>query len=144
MLPLPACFALRELLLEVPGVEKDELGELACAVGRDDWPAEAFVDDVGNQPAVVEMSVGQEDRVERRRVEPERDPVPDGLVRAALEHPAVDEDSRPLGDEQELGAGDGRGAAEEVDLHRRIVPRRSGMERPSRAADVSARSRPDA
>ena len=36
--------------------------------------------------------MGQQDRVERLRVVGERDPVADRLVRAALEHPAVDED----------------------------------------------------
>ena len=63
--------------------------------------------------------MGQQDGVELGRVERERDPVADRLVRAALEHAAVDEDARALGDEQELRAGDGGRAAEEVDLHGR-------------------------
>ena len=61
--------------------------------------------------------MGQQDRVELGRVEGERDPVADRLVRAALEHAAVDEDLRALGDQQELRAGDGGGAAEELDVH---------------------------
>ena len=61
--------------------------------------------------------MGQQDGVELARVERERDPVADRFVRAALEHPAVDEDPGPLGVEQELRAGDGRRATEEVDLH---------------------------
>jgi len=69
------------------------------------------------------MGVGQEDRVEGCRVEPEGDPISDGLVGTALEHAAVDQDAGALGDEQELGAGDGRRPAEEVDLHGAIVPR---------------------
>ena len=35
VLPLPACFALRELLLEVARVEQHELGQLAGRSGRD-------------------------------------------------------------------------------------------------------------
>ena len=66
---------------------------------------------------MVEVGMGQEDGVEVGRLEGERDPVADRFVRAALEHPAVDEDPGPLGDEQELRAGDGRRATEEVDLH---------------------------
>ena len=66
---------------------------------------------------MVEVGVRQQDGVERRRVERERDPVADRLVRAALEHAAVDEDRGLLGGEQELRAGDGRRATEEVDLH---------------------------
>ena len=66
---------------------------------------------------MVQVCVGQDDRIELARVERERDPIPDRLVRAALEHPAVDEHARPFGDEQELGTGDGGRATEEVDLH---------------------------
>ena len=51
------------------------------------------------------------------RVEAERDPVADRLVRAALEHAAVDQDPGPLGLEEELRTGDGGRATQEVDLH---------------------------
>ena len=104
-------------------------------------PRKPCVDDVGDQAAVVEMGVGQEDRVERRRVEPERDAVADGLVGAALEHAAVDEDPGAIGDEQELRAGDGRRAAEEVDLHRRhrATPRVAGSVDPRRLTSRPAR-----
>ena len=68
---------------------------------------------------MVEMGVGQQDRVELGRLERERDPVPDRFVRAALEHPAVDQDPGAIGDEQELRAGDGGRAAEELDVHGR-------------------------
>ena len=66
------------------------------------------------------MGVGQEHGVELGRFERERDPVPDRLVRAPLEHAAVDEHPRPFGDEQELRPGDGRRATEEVDVHRAV------------------------
>ena len=64
----------------------------------------------------------QQDRVDRRGVVGERNPVADRLVRAALEHPAVDEDPGAGGLEQELGAGDRRGGAQELEVHPRMVP----------------------
>ena len=83
---------------------------------------------------MVEMRVGQQDGVELVRVERERDAVADRFVRAALEHPAVDEDAGLRGLEQVLRAGDGRGATEEVDLHGRMVTARGGLRRVSSAS----------
>ena len=115
---LPAHAALGELLVELARVQQDQRRELDRAGRRVDRAAVAGLDQVRDQPAVVEVGVGQEDGVERRGVEVEREPVPDRLVRAPLEHPAVDEHLRLPGDEQMLRAGDGRRATEEVDLHR--------------------------
>jgi hypothetical protein len=128
VLALPAGLALGEFLLEPPRIKQDQLGELAGPVRRDDRPPEALVDDVRDEPAVVEVSVGEEDRVEGGRVEAERDAVADGLARAALEHAAVDEDACTLRDEQELGSGNCGRTPEKVNLHRRILPRRRWQE----------------
>ena len=79
-----------------PGAGRSRAGRARASSpvprGRVDRAREALVDDVRDQPAVVEVGVGQEDRVEGRRVEAERHAVADRLIRAALEHPAVDED----------------------------------------------------
>ena len=48
------------------------------------------------------MGVGEKNSIDVARLEPERQAVSDGLVRAALEHPAVDEDARTSGVEKEL------------------------------------------
>ena len=80
----------------------------------------AVLDEQRQQPAMVEMGVGQQHGVERRRVVCERDPVADRLVRAALEHPAIDEDPGAARVEQVLRAGDGRRATEEVEVHRGV------------------------
>ena len=133
MARLEAGVALGELLVELAGVEQDERGELDRPRGRVDLARVPGLHQQREEPAMVEMGVGQQDRVEGRRVVGERDPVPDRLVRTALEHPAVDEDAGAARLEQELRAGDGRRAAEEVDLHgcdgdsahgRRAYPRR--------------------
>jgi len=59
---------------------------------------------------MVEVGVGEQDRVELRRVVSEGDPVAHGFVGAALEHAAIDEDPRPVSGQEELGAGHGRAA----------------------------------
>ncbi len=116
---LPARVALGELLVELARVEQDQGRQLDRSGGRVDRAAVPGLHSSGQQPAVVEVGVGQQHRVELGRVERERDPVADRFVRAALEHAAVDQDPGPLGDEQELRARDRGGAAEELDVHRR-------------------------
>src|SRR6266853_4543193 len=80
-LPLPARLPLRELLLQLPGVEEDQLGELARAPGRKDSTPVSLVDDVWDQPAMVQMGMCEEHHVEGRGVIRERNPVADCLVR---------------------------------------------------------------
>ena len=116
---LPARVSFRELLVELARVEQDERRQLDRAGRRVDPSAVAGLDEQRQEPAVIEMGVGQQDRVELVRLVGERDPVPDRFVRAALEHPAVDQDPGPIGDEQELRAGDRGRAAEELDVHGR-------------------------
>ena len=129
---LPAHAPLGELLLELARIEQDEPGQLDGAVGRPDRPAEALLHHVRDEPAVVEMGVRQQDRVERGRVEGERDPVADRLVRAPLEHAAVDEDPCPLGGQQELRAGHRRRGPEELEVHRaECATARPGVPDPS-------------
>ncbi len=62
---LPAELALRELLVELARVEEHETRQLGCAVGEVDGSAEALPNQHGQQPAVVEVGVRDEHRVER-------------------------------------------------------------------------------
>jgi hypothetical protein len=81
-------------------------------------------DEHRQEPAVVEVGVGQDHGVEGRRVEAERHAVPDRLGRPALEHPAVDEDPGAARVDEVPRARHGLGAAEERELessHARIV-----------------------
>ena len=117
MAPLPARLALGELLVQVPRVEEHECRELDRSRRGVDLARKAGLDQERQQAAMIEMGVGQHDRIQLPRCEIERDPVPDGLVGAALEHAAIDEDPGPFRLDEELRAGDGRGATEEVDLH---------------------------
>jgi hypothetical protein len=103
--------------VELAGVEQHEGRQLDRPGRGVDRAGIALLDEERQQAAVVEMRVGHQHRVQLARFEGERDPVADGLVRAALEHAAVDEDARSRGLDEVLRAGDGGRATEEVDLH---------------------------
>ena len=115
--PLPAGRPLRELLLELRRVEEHEPGQLGGGRRAHDRAPEALLDQQREQPAVVEVGVGEDDGVERRRVHAQRHPVAHRLVGAALEHPAVDEDPRVARVDEVARARHGPGAAEEGELH---------------------------
>jgi len=106
-----------ELLLQFGRVKEHQARELDRPGRRVDRATEAGGNDVRNEPAVVEVGVGQQHRIDRWRVVGERHVIADGVVRSALEHPAVDEHLCLGRFEQELGAGHGVGPAEEVDSH---------------------------
>ena len=76
-----------------------------------------------DEPAVIEVRVREEQRVDRRRLVRERHPIAEHIVRAALEHPAVDEDTRAIGLEEVLRAGHRARGAEEMQAHPRMMPR---------------------
>jgi hypothetical protein len=99
---LPAGLALGEFLVEVPRIEQDEPRKLDRARSRVDGPAEAGLDQQRQEPAMIEVGVGQDDRVKLGRFEAERDPVADRLIGAALEHPAIDQDPGLVRLDQEL------------------------------------------
>ena len=89
--------------------------------GAPDRAPEPLVDQQRQQAAVVEVRVGEHHGIERRRVHAQRHPVAHRLVRPALEHAAVHEHPGPSRVHEMAGAGHGPGAAEEGELHVRIV-----------------------
>ena len=94
--------ALGVLLLQLARIEQHQRGQFDRAAGGVYGAVEALGDDVRDQAAVVQMGVGQDDGIERRRVVGERHPVAHFFVRPTLEHPAVDQHPGLLGDEQKL------------------------------------------
>src|SRR5438445_13599948 len=70
-----------------------------------------------DEPAVIEMRVREQERVDLARRVGERHAVADHIVRAALEHTAVDEHSRPVGLEQVLRTRHRLRRAEKVEAH---------------------------
>src|SRR5437899_9717761 len=70
-----------------------------------------------DEPAVIQMRVRKQERVDLARRVGEWHAVADHIVRAALEHTAVDEHSRPVGLEQVLRACHCPRRAEKVQAH---------------------------
>src|SRR5207253_7072885 len=70
-----------------------------------------------DEPAVIQMRVREQERVDLARRVGERHAVADHVVRAALEHAAVDEHARPVGLEQILRACHRPRRAEKVQAH---------------------------
>src|SRR5437899_10203438 len=70
-----------------------------------------------DEPAVIEMRVREQERVDLARRVGERHAVADHIVRAALEHAAVDEHARPVGLEQILRTRHRLRRAEKVEAH---------------------------
>src|SRR2546426_11936090 len=70
-----------------------------------------------NEPAVIEMRVREHERVDLARRVGERHAVADHIVRAALEHAAVDEHARSVGLEQILRTRHRPRRAEKVQTH---------------------------
>src|SRR5438093_6208790 len=70
-----------------------------------------------DEPAVIEMRVREQERVDLARRVGERHAVADHIVRAALEHTAVDEHWRPVGLEQLLRTRHRLRRAEKVEAH---------------------------
>ena len=115
--PLAARGPLRELLLELGGVEQDETRELGRGRGAQDRAAEALADEERQQAAMVEVGVREHHGVERRGIDAQRHAVADRIGRPALEHPAIDEDPGAAGIDEVTRAGDGACPAEEGELH---------------------------
>ena len=123
MLPGEALMLGRELLLQLRRIEQDEPRELDGPPGRVDRAGEAKRARVRDQTAVVEVRVREQQRVDRRGLVGERNAVAEHVVRAALEHPAVDEHARAVGLEEVLRAGHRARGAEELEAHPRMMPR---------------------
>src|SRR5438094_9838020 len=70
-----------------------------------------------DEPAVIEMRVREQERVDLARRVGERHAVADHIVRAALEHAAVDKHTRPVGLEQILRTRHRPRRAQKVQTH---------------------------
>src|SRR5256712_13462980 len=70
-----------------------------------------------DEPAVIEMGVREQECVDLARLIGERHAIADHIVRAALEHAAIDEHACPVGLEQILRTGHRARRAEKVQSH---------------------------
>ena len=112
----PAPPLLRILLLDVGAVGEHVGAEVPGGVGGPDRPSESFTPEPGEESRVVDVGVGEEDRVHGSRVSGEL-PIQVLLGASALIEAAIQEDA-PLSELQHVeGAGDGSGGAPEGELH---------------------------
>ena len=104
----------RLLLVEVAGVGQHDAGQLGRAGRAPHRSPEAVAHEGRQVAAVVDVGVGEHDRVDAGRRDGEALPVALPQLLQALEEAAVDE--HPTGGrvEQEAGAGDGAGGPEEA------------------------------
>ena len=100
-------------LLQVGGVEEEDLGQVLRGRRAVDGTAEALLDQAGHAADVVEVGVGEHDRIHLRRVELRVRPVPEPQGLLALEHPGVHEEAPSSRLQQVLGSGHRLRRAEE-------------------------------
>ena len=94
------------LLLDMGAVQQDDLGDVAAGGGGVDIAAEPVLDQDRQGARMVEMSVGEDERLHRRGVEGQLAVLLVGLVAPALEHAAVHLQHPAVDVEKMLGPGD--------------------------------------
>src|ERR1700722_14179391 len=106
----------------MPGVGKNNPAQIDRWCGGVDRPAEAFLDQAGNPAAMIEMSVGEDDRVNPIGRDRHVMPVALAPLFRALKHAAVDENQQPAlsrriaGIDEMFRAGDRSRSAKKLDV----------------------------
>jgi hypothetical protein len=109
------------LLLEVRGVEEEDLREVPGGRRAEDGPPEPLPHEARETADVVEVGVGEDDRIDLRRIEVGLRPVPQAQLLLALEHPGVDEEPPVPRLQEVLGPGDRPRRPEEDESHASIL-----------------------
>lgn len=99
------------LLLQVAAVGQEHATERAGSAGRKDGAAKSVAAERRQVTAVIQMGMGEHDRVERAGVDVRRFPVAQTQFLETLKEPAVDENMFGSGGYEEAAAGDGAGGA---------------------------------
>ena len=103
----PIVRVVRLVLLDVRGVQEQVVDEVGRGVGGVDGPREALAHEERQPAAVVQVRVGQQDRVDLVRGHGGGRPVPLPQRLRALEEAAIHEETRGPRLEQVPGPGDG-------------------------------------
>jgi hypothetical protein len=113
----------RVLLLEAAGVRQEDLAEVAGRRCTERGSGEPIAYECGQESAVIDVGVGEDDGRERLRLDRERSPVAQSQLFHPLVEATVDQESFPIGLEQVLRARDGARCAQEGQLHGRVSAR---------------------
>lgn len=104
------------LFLNAGGITHDDARKVNARWRGEDSSLEAVPDEAGNEAAVIEVSVGKEEKINAGGIEGPILPVP-RLPGTLLEEPAVDEDAPAASVEKVSRAGDLSIGAKELKLH---------------------------
>ncbi|OPY91198.1 MAG: hypothetical protein A4E73_02156 [Syntrophaceae bacterium PtaU1.Bin231] len=119
-----AAFPLRFHLLDMGAVQQHDLQQIPGRGRRIDAAPESILDHPRQEPGVVDMGVGHQEKIDFLRLVDRQVPIPFLDLGAALMHPAVDREPFSPAFDNEAGAGHGPGGAHTFDLHEERYPRR--------------------
>src|SRR6185437_7436401 len=109
------------VFLDAGGVFEQDGGQLARGGSAEDLPVESIPDQLGYQPAVIDMRMGQDEEIHLRRGESPVTVEDVGLRAHALEHAAVEQVFAAVVQRDEVfGTGDGTGGAVKGYFHVRF------------------------
>ena len=100
----PLVVVRRLLFLEMAGVGQQDPREIAGPVRRGHPSGEAVLDEPRQVSGVIDVGVSQADGVDPREVDRKRIPVPEAEGLQSLVESAVDQESAPVGLDEELGS----------------------------------------
>ena len=104
-------------LLDVGGIAQHDRQKVGGGGGGMDGVAVALLGQGGDVAAVVDMGVGQDHGIHGDGIESEGAVDFVGVLAAALEESAIEQDPRAIDFQEVFGAGHRVGAAEEMPLH---------------------------
>ena len=117
LLPLPV-YELYIPLMDVTAVEEHDGAEVPGGGGAVDVPREAALHQAGDAAGVIDVGVGEDEDVDVGVLAGASPAVDlEGLLAAALEKTAVEEDAVAVHFDEVPGAGDGAGRSGKGDLH---------------------------
>ncbi|UEC41913.1 MAG: hypothetical protein METHAR1v1_150004 [Methanothrix sp.] len=120
-----AALAVRLFFHQVSGVLEHDLAEVFGGGGRVDLPGEPFLDEEGDSPAVVDVGMGEEQRLQRAGIMPEPPPVPIGI--APLKEACIHPDPNITGFEHGVGSRNAAGRPVELKLHEEVMGLFAGL-----------------
>jgi len=105
------------LLLQARTVREQDAAQLERRPGTPDLSGEAVANEQRKIAAVIDVGVREDHPVQRVRIDGQRRPVAQPQLLVALKQSAIDEYLVKAAAQQILGAGNGAGAAEELEIH---------------------------
>src|SRR2546421_686313 len=110
------------LFMKMGHVEDDQSGQIESPARGNHLAAKSSLVEERNAPGVVEMGVGEEDKIDGSRLETEGLGVLVLKLAASLKHAAIDQDALAGAFNEVTGTGDVSGCAVEAEFHAISAP----------------------